>query len=433
MSGRGSVGGGAAKTCESTFSSSYKEAPRWLVLVLVHQQKLISRRWRVSGDWAGIIGLQAIREGGNLQALAEYDASPGLTPHYVSVTSRGSWDASPLPAIEFESREEYLDQEDLDPMWEKCTSEEVPEMGNNDDVESVSYPEVDQCWSGRHIESVWDPGDVNTPVKESAVGGDILQSGKGSNYAPRSPMPYCSVEAASEDCTLIAFPSKLLMEDEVKKGELEADKDKMMREYRAQLDAERASKLALGRNHSSSKSNHKRDRKEKDKDFKKRSSKKRKHSRRRSSESTSSSSSRNLQEDEVKKGELEADKDKMMREYRAQLDAERASKLALGRNHSSSKSNHKRDRKEKDKDFKKRSSKKRKHSRRRSSESTSSSSSSESSSSDDEERKIRRSKSKLKRKKKERKHRSRTKHSSSDSEEGDGPLPLSRFFGSVKS
>jgi hypothetical protein len=35
---------------------------------------------------------------------------------------------------------------------------------------------------------------------------------------------------------------------------MEADKDKMMREYRAQLDAERAQKLALGRNHSRSKS-----------------------------------------------------------------------------------------------------------------------------------------------------------------------------------
>ncbi|CAL5369791.1 unnamed protein product [Camellia sinensis] len=51
------------------------------------------------------------------------------------------------------------------------------------------------------------------------------------------------------------------------------DKDKMMREYGAQLDAERAIKLARGRNHSSSKSNHKKD---KDKDLKKRSSKKRK-------------------------------------------------------------------------------------------------------------------------------------------------------------
>lgn len=43
----------------------------------------------------------------------------------------------------------------------------------------------------------------------------------------------------------------------MRKGELEADKDRMMREYRAQLDAERASKLALGRNRSTSKSYHK--------------------------------------------------------------------------------------------------------------------------------------------------------------------------------
>lgn len=130
-------------------------------------------------------------------------------------------------------------------------------------------------------------------------------------------------------------------------------------------------------------------------------------------------------EDEIKKGELEADKDRMMREYRAQLDAERASKLAHGRNHSKTKSHHKKDRK--DKDSKKRSSKKRKHSRR-SSESSSSSSSSESSSSDDEERESRRSKSRSKRTKKEKRHRSRTKHSSTD-EESEGPVPLSKFFG----
>ncbi|KAG6668823.1 hypothetical protein CIPAW_01G198800 [Carya illinoinensis] len=62
-------------------------------------------------------------------------------------------------------------------------------------------------------------------------------------------------------------------EDEMKKGELEADKDRMMREYRAQLDAERARKLAQGKNNSSSKYNHKKD---KDKELKKRSSRKRK-------------------------------------------------------------------------------------------------------------------------------------------------------------
>ncbi|CAB4288905.1 unnamed protein product [Prunus armeniaca] len=136
-------------------------------------------------------------------------------------------------------------------------------------------------------------------------------------------------------------------------------------------------------------------------------------------------------EDEIRKGELEKDTDRMMREYRAQLDAERARKLANGRNHSSSKSDRKKDRK--DKDLKKRSSRKRKHSRRRSSESGSSSSSSESYSSEEEERDSKRSKSRSKRTKKEKKHRSRTKHSSSDDDEADGPVPLSRFFGSVKS
>nr|XP_009612995.1 stress response protein nst1 isoform X2 [Nicotiana tomentosiformis]XP_016481849.1 PREDICTED: stress response protein nst1-like isoform X2 [Nicotiana tabacum]XP_033514569.1 stress response protein nst1 isoform X2 [Nicotiana tomentosiformis] len=63
-------------------------------------------------------------------------------------------------------------------------------------------------------------------------------------------------------------------EEEMRKGELEADKDKMMREYRAQLDAERAIKLSQGRNHSSSKHSRKKDKK--DKDTKKHKSKKRK-------------------------------------------------------------------------------------------------------------------------------------------------------------
>ncbi|KAL9432000.1 hypothetical protein AB3S75_027082 [Citrus x aurantiifolia] len=136
-------------------------------------------------------------------------------------------------------------------------------------------------------------------------------------------------------------------------------------------------------------------------------------------------------EDELRKGELEKDTDRMMREYRAQLDAERARKLAQGRNHSGSKSDRKKDRK--DRGLKKRSSKKRKHSRRRSSDSSSSSSSSESSSSDDEERESRKSKSRSKKSKKEKKHRSRTKHSGSDDEEAGGPVPLSRFFESTKS
>ncbi|XP_044497589.1 serine/arginine-rich splicing factor 6-like [Mangifera indica] len=135
--------------------------------------------------------------------------------------------------------------------------------------------------------------------------------------------------------------------------------------------------------------------------------------------------------DEIRKGELEADTDRiMMREYRAQLDAERARKLAHGRNHSSGKSSHKKDRN--DRDLKKHSSRRRKHSRRRSSESSCSSSPSDSSS-DDEERESSRSKSRSKRSKKEKKRKSRTKHSSSDDEEAGGPVPLSRFFGSLKS
>ncbi|XP_009783186.1 uncharacterized protein LOC107796319 isoform X1 [Nicotiana tabacum] len=135
-------------------------------------------------------------------------------------------------------------------------------------------------------------------------------------------------------------------------------------------------------------------------------------------------------EEEMRKGELEADKDKMMREYRAQLDAERAIKLSQGRNHSSSKHSRKKDKK--DKDTKKHKTKKRKHSRRYS-ESSSSSSSSESSSSDDDDRESRKSRSKSKRRKKEKKHQSKSKQSTSDDEEADGPLPLSRFFGSMKS
>ncbi|KAB5515778.1 hypothetical protein DKX38_026426 [Salix brachista] len=182
-------------------------------------------------------------------------------------------------------------------------------------------------------------------------------------------------------------------------------------------------------------------------------------------------------EDEMRKGELEADKDRMMREYRAQLDAERAHKLAHGRNHSGSNSIHKKDRK--DRDLKKRGSKKRKllmentlcdseaierntemdhpshkmvyfsgglsgidfrwvgfqelghHLRRRSDDSSSSSSSSDSSSSEDE-RELKRSKSRSRKTKKEKKRKSRTKHSSGDDEEAGGPVPLSRFFGSLK-
>ncbi|KAJ3675369.1 hypothetical protein LUZ60_004411 [Juncus effusus] len=144
---------------------------------------------------------------------------------------------------------------------------------------------------------------------------------------------------------------------------------------------------------------------------------------------------RKQKEDEIKNGEVEADKDRMMREYRAQLDKERAQKLAHGRNHSHrSSSRSKKERK--DKDSKKRSKRKRKH--RRSTESSSSESSdseSSSSESEEEERESKRSRSKKSRKEK-RKHRSRskTKHSSdsSDNEKNEGPVPLSKFFGTAK-
>ncbi|OMP10275.1 putative nucleic acid binding protein [Corchorus olitorius] len=137
-------------------------------------------------------------------------------------------------------------------------------------------------------------------------------------------------------------------------------------------------------------------------------------------------------EDALKKGELEADTDRMMREYRAQLDAERAHKLAHGRNHSS-KSSHRKETEAKLYYFLfKTEGLLMQRSRRRSSDSSSSSSSSESSSSDDEEREPRRSKSKSKRDKRK-KHKAKNKNSSTDNEEAEGPVPLSRFFESVKS
>ncbi|XP_057778085.1 uncharacterized protein LOC130996821 [Salvia miltiorrhiza] len=141
-------------------------------------------------------------------------------------------------------------------------------------------------------------------------------------------------------------------------------------------------------------------------------------------------------EEELRKGELEADKDRMMIEYRAQLDAERAHKLARGSNYSSSKGSRKKDKKERD--SRKHSSKKRKHSRR--SSDSSSSSSLETSNTDDDEREAKRSKSRPKRGKKEKRQssrsrsrsRSRSKQSSNGGKEADGPLPLSRFFGNLK-
>ena len=71
--------------------------------------------------------------------------------------------------------------------------------------------------------------------------------------------------------------------------------------------------------------------------------------------------------------------------------------------------------------------------RSRRSSGSSSSSESSSGSDDEEETESRKSKSRSKKRKKEKKHRSRSKHSSGDDGDTGGPLPLSRFFGSVKS
>ncbi|CAN6485691.1 unnamed protein product [Victoria cruziana] len=131
-------------------------------------------------------------------------------------------------------------------------------------------------------------------------------------------------------------------------------------------------------------------------------------------------------EDALRRDEVEADKDRMMKEYRAQLDAERASKLASGRNHSSNKISLK-EKKKKEKSRKKKRS-------RKSSESSSSSSSSETSSSEDEDdrRESKRKKSKARKSRKEKRHKSRSKRSVDD-DKADGPVPLSKFFNAVQS
>ncbi|KAH7280211.1 hypothetical protein KP509_37G056100 [Ceratopteris richardii] len=133
------------------------------------------------------------------------------------------------------------------------------------------------------------------------------------------------------------------------------------------------------------------------------------------------------QKDEAKKKEEQEDDEvRLMKEYRAQLDAERASKLARGVNHADRKALSK-GKKEKDKDRRKKESRrKRKHS-----------SETESDSEDSEGHKSRRKgHEKSKRDKKTRDYKSRKKSSSSrDSctDEAYGPVPLSSFFESCKS
>ncbi|KAL3682612.1 hypothetical protein R1sor_000634 [Riccia sorocarpa] len=141
------------------------------------------------------------------------------------------------------------------------------------------------------------------------------------------------------------------------------------------------------------------------------------------------------QKEEAKRqGELEDDEARMMREYRAQLDAERARKLARGKNHVDKREKLRKERKEREREKEKeksRSGKKRKRSSKKRRERSDSESDSESSSSDEEYRKERR---KSKKEKREKKHKSRRKRSPSSSDESSsdrensGPLPLSCYF-----
>ncbi|KAF3636868.1 putative cysteine protease [Capsicum annuum] len=87
----------------------------------------------------------------------------------------------------------------------------------------------------------------------SSAGPDEVDDGMvdGSFHTPEWHAARLASLKTSHTVTWEEFKKKQ-KEEEVRKGELEADKDKMMREYRAQLDAERASKLSQGRNHSSS-------------------------------------------------------------------------------------------------------------------------------------------------------------------------------------
>lgn len=124
-------------------------------------------------------------------------------------------------------------------------------------------------------------------------------------------------------------------------------------------------------------------------------------------------------EDRLRSVDLENDAHKMMRDYRAQLDKERAQKLAHGRNRSSSSSSLGVEKKKKKK---KRDDKKNKHS---SSKRSSSKRSRRSNDDDDDDDSSDSDDSDTKRSKKKKRHR----HKSSK-EEG-GPIPLSKFFHSV--
>ncbi|XP_057419448.1 uncharacterized protein LOC130713678 isoform X2 [Lotus japonicus] len=109
----------------------------------------------------------------------------------------------------------------------------------------------------------------------ASAGPDEVEDGMvdGSFHSPEWHAARLASLKTSHTVTWEEFKQKQ-KEEEMRKGELEADADRMMREYRAQLDAERSRKLSQGRNHSGSKSKHAKDKK--DRISKKHSSKKRK-------------------------------------------------------------------------------------------------------------------------------------------------------------
>ncbi|CAM6093983.1 unnamed protein product [Calypogeia fissa] len=135
-------------------------------------------------------------------------------------------------------------------------------------------------------------------------------------------------------------------------------------------------------------------------------------------------------EDAKRQGELEDDEARLMREYRAQLDAERARKLARGKNHVDKRKELRKEKEKKEKE-RSRSTKKRKKSSKRRRGKSDSESESELSSSEDDERDYRKERKKSRKDKKDKKHKVKRRTSSGEGtsdEAQDGPLPLSYFF-----
>lgn len=133
-------------------------------------------------------------------------------------------------------------------------------------------------------------------------------------------------------------------------------------------------------------------------------------------------------EEAKKKEELAGDEEKRMKEYRAQLDAERASKLARGRNHTDKKDK-KKGKKDKDKDGSKSEKKKKRREREKRSRKRDDSGSDTEESESESDREIKRERKKPKKEKRSKKKRRHSDSESSSGESGDeGPVRLSSFF-----